>query len=422
MGSSRWKDSNCSDNSGTQCTGSDGALFTAGLNTPTSRAQQQVHTPTTSESGVHTEHDNNYGDVNPDISCTSSNPMPAQVSERVTSNGRQLWDVCKWAFDVELRASPRAAPASVNPSEGANIPEDRSSTTAKECLDTPETYSPGAPKLDPNHIFAAVIGEITRAAMKRFRSMQTLSSAKDSTDAYLPGSRIYPCLDSHEGPPNVVSVCDQEERDGVLVERPMDIEPGIWPCPFFVKDRRSHISCLTRHCLLSMTDVREHLSLMHRIPIYCSVCFETFPTVRLRDVHMRGWQCPRQPPVIFDGITDAQVYALDEHQRTSDTAPAPGIRQWLEIWEIVFPSTQPPSWPWCFTRRDFKVYELRRFWNKNGQSIISDVLKRDGFQQYNIKNEMRSLEALHSVVADHAVDDLLLIETTQDQGVWALGH
>lgn len=390
-----------------------GTTFTAGSVTALSRGQQHTHTTTTSEFGGHIGYDETHDRPTPSFSCKILESLSIRVWKCEASSGRGHQDVCSRASDLEQRISPKATGNFVSPSHRAHFAEEQGSSTADECLDTAETYSPGAPKLDPGHIFAAVVDEVSRTAVEKFSITRKRSSRGNSMDRHPLYGRTQSWLGSRQDTVTAAPSSHSIDSNTVLLERSMETGPRVWPCPFFVKDKKYHISCLTRHCLLSLADVREHLCLMHRNPIYCSVCYEIFPTVRLRDRHMRGWKCLHQPPVTFHGITDRQVRALDEQESTADMAPGSQLRQWFEIWRVVFPCTEPPPGSCFFSRRELEVYELRRFWKINGEDIISDVLGQYRLQEHSMKNEERNLEALYSVAADHAVDDLLLIQTTQ---------
>jgi hypothetical protein len=142
------------------------------------------------------------------------------------------------------------------------------------------------------------------------------------------------------------------------------------------------------------------------------VCYKTFKTVKLRDTHMRDQECHFQLPVVFNGIRDSQVRDLQKLQTAGDKAPFLQERQWVNMWCIVFSCTQLPPSPFSFTQQELAVYEFRCFWERHGEHIIANVLEKYGLQHYKIENEERSLEALSSLVADRAVDCLLLPKAT----------
>lgn len=137
------------------------------------------------------------------------------------------------------------------------------SPTAEEYLDKQEKPTSWAPELDPEHEFAGVVDELTRTAVERFRSAHVDPSRKRSI---LPApekcrkrSRLGPCQD----PVIAGSISDIEESDVVPAEHTAKAATRIWPCPFLVRDRISYRSCWTRHCLLTLDQVREHSRCIH---------------------------------------------------------------------------------------------------------------------------------------------------------------
>lgn len=225
-----------------------------------------------------------------------------------------------------------------------------------------------------------------------------------------------------------LSLSEDQRRDDFIfdcgqsntapVEHPAEAAPRIWPCPFFVRDRRLYRNCWTRHWLLSLADVREHLCTVHLEPIHCPVCYGTFPAVSLRDKHMRSQNCHFELPPGFDGLRDSQIRDLEKQGIAEDMAPGIQERQWVKMWCIVFSCTRRPQSPFCFSRQELAVYEFRRFWEMHGQHIIANFLEIHGLQQYEIENEERSLQALFSRVADHAADHLLLTNVTSTIETW----
>lgn len=267
--------------------------------------------------------------------------------------------------------------------------------------DKSQTHSLGALELD--HGSAAVVEKVTHAAVRRFLSLRKSLSAKRSARPCAHQSRKRQRRCSPRAQATGVSHSDSEESDFAQSKQPM----VFWPCPYFVQDREAYKSCLTRHCLLSLNDVREHLCLMHQIPIYCSVCYETFPTVTLRDSHMRSQECTWQQPKVFKGITDAQVRKLEEQVDLGDRILVLQQRHWLKFWHIVFPKIDPPASPFDFTKHELEVYEVRRFWNRAGKKITADALEPCELQEWTDGSEKRSLKALYSIISDCAVDEVL---------------
>lgn len=313
-------------------------------------------------------------------------------------------------FQQQISLCTPASSESRNHTGHNRFLEDQGQTAGEESPDVSETYSLGAPELDLSDESTAVVNKVTRVAVQQYYSFRRLSSAKRPAKPRKHRSRKRPRPGSRQASATGVSYSDSEDSDAVLVEQRMATELKFWPCPFFVKDRKAYKSCLTRHCLLSLDDVREHLCLMHQIPAYCSVCYEKFLTVRLRDDHMRTLECAYRPRRPFIGITDAQVRELEEQVDIGDRILSLQQRHWLKFWQIVFPDADPPSSPFYFTRQELKVYELRRFWNQTGQKIISAVLEPHELQEWTNGNKERDLETLYSIVFDRAADEVLQLQ------------
>lgn len=371
--------------------------------------QSNLPTPTASISGRESRKNGVHGYVG----AKSSRSSPRQLPQRVVASMQGFQGVCEWVSTVESAGSASedqdfgSASGWIDCSEGKG-------PTAQEHPSTHKAPRPGPSELDPAHIFAGVVDELTRTAVERFRSGHVSPSRKRSIspcpEKCRKRSRLGPCQD----PASAGSISDSDESNIVLVEHPAEAAPRIWPCPFFVRDRVSYRSCWTRHCLRSLDDVREHLCSVHLEPIHCSVCYETFPTVRLRDTHMRSQECLHRLPVVFDGLRDSQVRELERQATAKDVTPGLQARQWVKMWCIVFSCTQLPPSPFSFSQQELAVYDFRWFWKKHGAKIIAGVLEKHRLRQYQIENEERSLRALYGLVADHAVDRLLLTQDTKD--------
>lgn len=367
--------------------------------------QNNLPTPTTSLSGCEVRENGGHGYPG----AISFHESPKQKPKKVVANTQGLQDVCEWAAKVEPGNPVCDDQEFESPSGWIHLPKSRSPPTTGGNLDSHEAPKSGG--LDP---FAAVVDELTRTAVERFRSAHVSPSRKRSispcSEKHRKRSRLGPCKD----PASAGSNFDSGESDITPVQHTAEAATRIWPCPFFVRDRVSYLSCWTRHCLLSVDDVREHLCSLHLEPIHCSVCFETFPTVKLRDTHMRSQKCRHRLPIVFDGLRDSQVRELEKQGTAKDRAPGLQERQWVKMWCVVFSCTQLPSSPLSFSQQEFGVFEFRRFWKRHGANIIADILAKHKLRQYTIENEERSLQALYGLVADQAVDRLLLTQDLKD--------
>lgn len=371
--------------------------------------QNNLPTPSTSLSGC--EARENGGHSYP--SATSFHESPRQKPKRVVANTQGFKDVSEWVSKVEP-GNPECEDYEYESRSGRiHLSSGKTLPTTPAHLDSHKA-SGLAEGLDLAHKFAGIVDELTRTAVESFRSVYVSPPRKRSispcSEQCRKRSRLGPCQDLV----SAGSSSDSEESHIVLVQHPAEAATRIWPCPFFVRDRVSYLSCWTRHCLLSVEDVREHLCSIHLEPIHCSVCFETFPSVRLRDTHMRSQECHYRLPVIFDGLRDSQVRELERQGIARDRSPGLQARQWVKIWCIVFSCTQLPPSALSFSQQELAVCEFRLFWKRNGEGIIADVFAKQRLRQYKIENEGRSLQALYDLVADQAVDRLLLTRDSRD--------
>lgn len=368
--------------------------------------QNNLLTPTTSTSGRELGNNDGHGGSNDPSSRASPRHMP--------ENMQIFQGVCEWVSTVEPGNTVCEDEKYESTSEWVHLSKSRSLPAAERQLDRHKPPTSDAQLPHPAHQFAGVVDELAKTAVEGFRSVQVSPQRKRSMSPCPEKCRKRSRLGPGQDPTSAGSNSDSEERSVVLFQRPTDTAPRIWPCPFFVRDRVSYLSCWTRHCLLTLEDVREHLCSVHLEPIHCSVCFETFPTVTLRDTHMRSRDCLHQLPVIFDGLRDSQVRELQRQGKSDDKLPCLRARQWVKMWCIVFSCTQLPPSPFSFSQREFAVYEFRQFWETHGENIIADVMAKYRLQDYKIENEERSLQALYSLVADHAVDCLVVTQDHKD--------
>lgn len=359
---------------------------------PAVSLQKPISLPTPSASVVGSERIDlqSHGTSAPASYCVGGSPHMRRALVKSLSNTTEHVEI----GDVVLGTLPADADADAG----------RYGSSSEDDLVTPETYFPGAPKLDPGHQFAAqeIMDELTHLAVEAFHSEHTRPASKRPRSPEPQRSRKRTRV-TPLGCGRAERTSDPENSELFVNEHPVG---RIWACPFYLKDKERHMTCLTRHCLLTIDDVKEHLCLMHREPNYCPICYGTFPTAKERDSHVRSRQCPRRVSVSFEGLTDAQMDELEENVGTAVNTPQSGIGQWYEIWHTVFPKMAPPVSPFFSAQRELNVYGLRRLWKVNGQAIVSDVLRRHGLQGYGIKNEERNLEALYYVVQNFAIDKL----------------
>lgn len=194
---------------------------------------------------------------------------------------------------------------------------------------------------------------------------------------------------------------DSEDVDTVVVHH-ASARASTFACPFYLMDKTRHETCLTRHNLSTIDEVKEHMWASHRRPNFCPICKETFDTMKARDDHIRGRNCEHQNLPTFDGLTDGQIQQLARQ----GSPPSSRESQWFALWDIVFPSGPRPLSPYYSSTQEFLVVALRRFWETNGRTIISDFLREKGLQGWEVSDEERSLAILYRIVLHDAVDEV----------------
>lgn len=402
MSSSSQPKPNGPDHSGIQNSSS----TTASEGMPMSLVKEQRQTSTTSKSWSRLVFKDTRGCSGPAFSCVGSNSAWTPTWKPSVSSSEGPDAFFDWTLIIQQKISHPAIFNHANMSEWVNLP----SETAGECSNAPKQYSLPSTKLDLGLALAAVFKDEINRSIAEIHSIHNRSSTENWVGLYPHHCRIHLRTDPHKCPRAFEPLLDIEHEEFGLAERAVGTRNMMWPCPFFVNDQKSSTDCLAHHWLSSIPDVREHLCLMHRRPIYCSICYETFPTTRLRNIHMRAWECLHKAKITFEGITDEQVHALDEQQTFTDAAPAAQMKQWLEIWEVVFPSQPPLLWLCSFTGGPVEVHKL--IWLRKGyeENIIFIILRNDIYWQSSRKIEDTGMEASYAIVVGRAEENLLCIE------------
>ncbi|SPO07607.1 uncharacterized protein DNG_10302 [Cephalotrichum gorgonifer] len=147
----------------------------------------------------------------------------------------------------------------------------------------------------------------------------------------------------------------------------------IFACPFYLRDPTTHRRCV-KFALKRIKDVKQHLNRRHSRPDhYCPICHKVFRTSALRDSHIRGRSCHiRAPPLqtLSDGISADQRMELKRRVDRNHSAE----RQYMQIWETVFPGVNAPASVYLDSRASETVLIMRRVWERDGQGIIESVV------------------------------------------------
>ncbi|KAG6368795.1 hypothetical protein INS49_003009 [Diaporthe citri] len=153
-----------------------------------------------------------------------------------------------------------------------------------------------------------------------------------------------------------------------------------------------------------MEDVREHLWAVHRQPLFCPACGQTFSRTSDCNSHIRSRICtPQSILPTFEGVTIGHIQELARQAEL----PLSMESRWLAMWGTIFPHTErPPSWLYA-AEEELRVCELRGFWSKHMHSMVEDILETQGLQVHAMSDEGEDLEALYNTVLNEAMDKML---------------
>jgi hypothetical protein len=188
----------------------------------------------------------------------------------------------------------------------------------------------------------------------------------------------------------------------------------MFACPFVKRFPGRYFKCYG-HMLKDVPRVKYHLSRVHLLPIYCPMCSMTFDKEDLRDEHIRIAQCPRKPPIQWEGITSFQRQQLKKRSLSINTPEA----NWYEVFQILFPEKQLPRSPYIDLSLSGELGMLREHMCAQGPGIWSSILESS------VSEELRpQLEAFQSMADEFfpdVVERLLQTWTSQTLSTASLG-
>ena len=140
-------------------------------------------------------------------------------------------------------------------------------------------------------------------------------------------------------------------------------------CPFLLSDPQNHLNCLVDGLGEKVSDVKRHIDQVHTQPLYCPVCFDTFPLASQREVHILKRTCEKKDIVEFHGISQEQKLLLSTIPGDlSDTA------HWRAIWSIVFGDYVPILDPHLPPQVCRLISLVEEFWKVQGYEATKRLL------------------------------------------------
>jgi hypothetical protein len=153
-----------------------------------------------------------------------------------------------------------------------------------------------------------------------------------------------------------------------------DEEDRTLACPFFRRNPIRHMDCLNRK-LSRIRDIRQHILRRHKLPTnYCPTCYQTFSTVRARDIHIRSRTCERRNTTPDDFIDDFTEELLNRRVKRQ----AGVENQWFSIWDALFPDEPRPEDPYGPFLRSIAeeiMGVMRNFWKAEFPDFVREYLR-----------------------------------------------
>lgn len=180
-------------------------------------------------------------------------------------------------------------------------------------------------------------------------------------------------------------------------------------CHFWKRDPARHRACLAGCQLSTPGDAKRHAWLHHRLPHYCPVCYELFPAASARAAHIVRRACDLRPRPRVEGVSEDQKLRLARKDRAS-ASPA---EAWFAIWDVLFGEggggqAARPATPYLDGEEGgARVALVREFWDESGQAVVSSFLMERRMLAWGMRDEERSLAALHALVLGRLVEEEL---------------
>lgn len=285
------------------------------------------------------------------------------------------------------------------------LDQDTGSSTSTDGLSLAAAIS--TPRtLDANHPFLVAVPILVDSLIEHFHSHLIEESSKRSIMYQSIQGRKRARLSCSESYVDVQQTLHSEDIDTVVVQQWREHDKN-FACPFYLQNKQSHRTCLTRYQLRNFGDVREHLWAVHRQPLFCPACGQTFSKTPDCNSHIRSRICNPQSTIpTFEGVTISHVQELARQAEL----PLSVENRWVAMWETIFPNTKRPS-SWLYTtKEELRVCNLRGFWSKHMHSIVESFLETQVLQVHATSDDGEVLEELRNTVLNEAIDKILECE------------
>ncbi|KAM7205158.1 hypothetical protein V8F20_003295 [Naviculisporaceae sp. PSN 640] len=264
-------------------------------------------------------------------------------------------------------------------------PTSQSSTSLPDTLMTispkPESMRPPALRPRPTSLQEGTSAQQS----ERASSAKRLSIVEGGGDTS--AKRTRPCQNPHapiqaDGDRNK----DDDGSDSDTTSKAPDqhteeVAPALtFACPYYRLNPVAHQQCLN-YKLNRIRDVKQHLSRKHYgATCYCPICFRTFPSINLRDDHIRCRSCVSKPSPGIDNMDAVSPSAQEQlKQRVDRTVSAED--QWHAVYGILFGELVDKRVdPYIRSVVRETLGMVRAFLRATGSKIIPRVLESSGSQ------------------------------------------
>ncbi|UPK99195.1 hypothetical protein LCI18_010130 [Fusarium solani-melongenae] len=174
-------------------------------------------------------------------------------------------------------------------------------------------------------------------------------------------------------------------------------------CPFYASNPQKHPQCLKKHDLVTFDNVITHVQRHHMRPLYCPICSQVFDSASQCDSHVVKRECELGELVLPEGINYYQKAKLAR----DDKPNLSNKRRWERINATVFPNEKPLSSPYLSRGLGLEVSMARDYWAKNGRTVVSDFLKKQGMVGEAGQDDEKAQAALCKLTLENLVNKMV---------------
>lgn len=263
------------------------------------------------------------------------------------------------------------------------------------------------PTLEADHPLVEAASILIDSLIKKFRSQLSHESTKQLNIVRRMPERKKIRLMYSEACVDVEQTSDLEDL-GTVVPQHMNEQTKNLACPFYLWNKQRYRTCLTRHHLQNIEQVREHLWAIHQRPTFCPVCGRTFSRMEERDNHIRSRKCtpPKTTLPTFEGLTISHIRELARQAGL----PMSTEKRWFRMWATIFPGAERPVSMFYSTEEESRVCALRDFWAMHKHSMVKSLQETQGCQAHPLSYQSEDLVTLCNTVLNGAIDKILQVD------------